>query len=675
MSTITRTLLISLFGLLLLCNAAVAQSQPQLIVTVESGTPTPDPITTGQTTSTTFNIALDAPQNIHQELQQDGADQSYTIQLTNASGTSDGNPESVTISGSTLKDDGRIGDFDIDFDRANSCVTISSHQDTGLLSSVGVVASFTSYGLKHINLDGSATIDGNTYNDDDGGRAEVTLIDFHVRADTNVDTNINENDDPTADSPGLFVALNTDDDNGNSTPDRTETTQVAGENDMKPCRMALDPLPPASGSGYDYQRYVRLSRSNTNARVWRSTDKAGANGHGGAILVNDLSNTWDLTDTDYRDRFLFDRNNLSIEGYDPGSTTLTLELIDNSNQVVLSDTLVVNAWGVELQVNNTEAVDDDIVCRRSTSPAGRPELACRARLVGGAPAMTIYVDNGGASGTGQLRFGTTAGSVTAQNLTLSLAAGSGNSPGAWSNFRISGETESQSMRDAVIRTKEDDSSGDVVGQVPTTVLWVTLSRKDQATDTVSNDNSARQAYHNWASPNTYALGPRRYSDDRIGWGMEYKGDVHPSDFTEEVKLERDMHIRYYRDTTNGTTLYAPNPAWTSNFGTPPPANDTGPDWARDDTPPEIYDFDAAGIPSNAAPQGTIWRFRSNWRELASFDYGGGTVVRCSDNLEYYIRMSYRQVSAGTTDDWQPLNNVTNDNQTGNGTTNVTWDLQ
>lgn len=531
MSTITRTSLTSLFGLLLLCSAAVAQSQPQLIVTVESGTPTPDPITTGQTTSTTFNIALDAPQNVHQELQQDGADQSYTIQLTNDSGTSDGNPVSVTISGSTLKDDGRIGDFDIDFDRANSRVTISSHQDTGLLSSVGVVASFTSYGLKHINLDGSATIDGNTYNDDDGGRAEVTVVDFHVRADTNVDTNINANDDPTADSPGLFVALNTDDDDSNSTADREQDSQVQGENDLEDVRMVLTPEP-TTYTGSEYFRWVKLSRDNTHVHVWRTNDKRDWNGNGGKILYAGNSNTWDLNpneDPDSYAKWTHDKDSLFAEGNSAGSTQLTLELIRNNLEVALTDTLRVTVYGVELIVNeaaadNDDDIENDIVCRHSTSPAGRPAIPCRARVVGAAQAMTIYLENGADGGAGQLRFGTTAGAATNADLTLNLPAGSNNNPGDWRTFYVSGESESQAMRDAVIRVKEDDAQGDQVGSKPLTVLWVAMSGRNQGQAERPN------VYDDWPQlAGDTALGVHTWNGNGEG-AIEIRGSILPSDF-------------------------------------------------------------------------------------------------------------------------------------------------
>jgi hypothetical protein len=668
---------VSIFG-------GTAYGQSQLVVTVGTGTPAPNPVATGQATSTTFNIALSAPQNIHRELERHGAFQEYTIQLANSSGTSEGNPVSITIAGSTLKNNGLIGDFEVTFDRPNSRITLQSRRLTGLLSTLSVSASFDLPGVKRINLDGLAIIDGTTYDDNDGGRAEVTVIDFHIRANTNGDGFVNAGDDATADNPGLFVCLNYDDDNGNSTADRTDTSQVAGEDEMKLALMVLDPLPPSSGTGSDYLRCVKISRSNTNIRVWRTSDKSGWNNLGGQILVEDLSNTWDLTNSDSRSRFEHDRNSLYIEGYDPGATTLTLDLIDNSFRVVLSDTLVVNAWGVELQVNNTDTTDDDIVCRRATSPAGRPEIPCKVRLVGGAPAMTVYLDNGGGQGSGQLRFGTQAGSVTAENLTLSLAAGSGNNPGAASNFRISGETESTAMRDAVIRVKQTDASGPQVGQTTSTVLWVTLSWRHEATEDVSNDNSARMMYAFFY--NQYSMGLcHGLTDGRIGWGFEVKGDVKPADFANSVILGRDVQLRWYMDHNNGSTPV--NGAvfedgrgyWDTNFSGALPGNDVSGRDMRDDTPRCIYDLDAPGLYAGGLnrPQNTIQRFRGNFRQYSYYDYDGvpattNDMVRCSDNFEFWFRMSYRQNGAGVADQWQPVNDINNDNRSGTGTTGINW---
>lgn len=642
--------------------ANVASAQTKLVVTVAGVLPTPYIVTTGQSTTATFNIAFSAPQNVATELQQHGAAQQYTVQLSNSEGPSEGTPVSITFSGATLKDNGRIGDFDVTFDRPHNRINIGSWHNAPLLTSVAVVASFATFGDKLISFDGQAIIDGTTYVDDDGGRARVTVVDFHIRADTNRDSNITAADDATSLKPGLFVAFNADDDNSNGTPDWQDTSQVAGENDLKPARMILDPLPASTSN----QCYVKLSRSTFNARVWRTSDKSEWNGLTGRILVADNSNTWDLTNSDSRTRFVHDKDNLAVEGFNTGACTLTLDWTDSSLTAILSDSLLVNCWGVEIEVNNTPTPDDDIVCRRSTTPAGRPELPCHARVCGAAQAMTVYLDNGGAAGTGQLRYGTTQGNVTAQNLTLSLPAGANNNPGAWVDFRISGETESAAMRDAIVRAKQDDANGQQVGQATATVLWVTITWTHAATDTISNENAARQGYYTWARPNTYNLGPHTYSD-RIGWGMEYRGEVKPSDFTRNVVLARDWEYTYYRDANNGSTQVL-----AGNFGNPPPGNDTGPLWARDDTPAIVYDFDAAGIPNDARPQGTVYRFRSNFHELASFDYGGGNVVRCSDDLIYFIRMSYRQAGPGQAANWQPLNDVNNDNQVGGGTTGINW---
>ncbi len=75
--------------------------------------------------------------------------------------------------------------------------------------------------------------------------------------------------DASEESPGAGIRVNGDDDNGNGTPDRDETT-VGGENDLIEVTLAVAPV--TAPSGYEYA----LVRSSANIKVWTSSSKGSA---------------------------------------------------------------------------------------------------------------------------------------------------------------------------------------------------------------------------------------------------------------------------------------------------------------------------------------------------------------------------------------------------------------
>ena len=113
----------------------------------------------------------------------------------------------------------------------------------------------------------------------------------------------------------------------------------------------------------------------------------------------------------------------------------------------------------------------------------------------------------------------------------------------------------------------------------------------------------------------------------------------------------------------------------------PKGNDTGPDFARDDTVSLngfIYDWDDPGIsPDLFATQskGTVARCRHNFRSFGSITING-EYVRPSGIYAYFVRFSMRQNGPDDSKQWEVINppDFITDNQAGLGVTNLTADL-
>jgi hypothetical protein len=158
---------------------------------------------------------------------------------------------------------------------------------------------------------------------------------------------------------------------------------------------------------------------------------------------------------------------------------------------------------------------------------------------------------------------------------------------------VEGVKYSDSMRDVEISI---DTEGGAIRDdfVTVTVLWLDKPVVAQS-GTVSAHNAKRDNYKGWTKAGNYDLKLQDYNatlGERKAWGSEASAKVHPAGFNyphNDLKLERDMHIKYY---TDAATTYD-----IAFSGAIPPGNDTGPAQARDDNPAPndtIYDFDAPG---------------------------------------------------------------------------------
>jgi hypothetical protein len=238
---------------------------------------------------------------------------------------------------------------------------------------------------------------------------------------------------------------------------------------------------------------------------------------------------------------------------------------------------------------------------------------------------------------------------------------------------VEGMDASDTMRD--IRVTLDHGTRTTVDSARLTVIWVDKPTVNLA-GRMSKNNSKRKDYIGWTVAGTSKLGLQRYNAKfgaRMGWGSEASAKVHPTKFQfpgNDLKLERDFDFKDY----NGAAMMASG----ARSASVPPGNDTGPAAARDDNPKpddKIYDWDAAGLNVPVAPVGTIHRTRNNFWAFASIT-AEGKSVRCSEIREYFIAFSQEQKKAPSGDKWRVKKppDVAGDNTSGNGTTNLTWDL-
>ena len=239
---------------------------------------------------------------------------------------------------------------------------------------------------------------------------------------------------------------------------------------------------------------------------------------------------------------------------------------------------------------------------------------------------------------------------------------------------IAGDKASDAMRDVEISV--DVEGGPAHDDfVKITVLWLDKPVVAQS-GTVSADNAKRDNYKNWTKAGNYDLKLQNYNatlGERKAWGTEARAVVHPSGFNypgNDLKLERDMHIKYY---TDAATTY--DIAFSASI---PPGNDTGPAAARDDDPAPndtIYDFDAPGAFIADGPLNSLIRIRYNFKSFASITVEG-TPVRCSEVTPYFVRFSQKQRHAPHGTDWRVITppDVAGDNQAAGGSTNVTRNL-
>ena len=121
---------------------------------------------------------------------------------------------------------------------------------------------------------------------------------------------------------------------------------------------------------------------------------------------------------------------------------------------------------LEIDINNTPAVDDDYVQVKCACSHKRYRVPCRIRTrKPGSESVTAVLTNP----DGRLRFpddGDTTKTVTVPG------------DGSWVDFEISGEKASKALNDALIVAHETTASGNVLAQKPVTVFWFDEAKID-----------------------------------------------------------------------------------------------------------------------------------------------------------------------------------------------------
>lgn len=318
-------------------------------------------------------------------------------------------------------------------------------------------------------------------------------------------------------------------------------------------------------------------------------------------------------------------------------------------------------YKIEIQINNTAIESDDIVCRKSNNPQGRPTIPCRIRTLS-TKAISVVLTN--KAGNGEVRFPGSAD--TKKGLTLPAS-------GNWVSFAISGEMESVGRNDAIIEVHKDTEMGSILAEQDLSVLWVRLSIRGTpgAAFSALNDKIAR------TNPNQ--LGAASYTGTAgaltmvpgYGYILEIKGGVDPNDFTQEIKMRKVVVGRYSSSFLNNTfTVYSLNPAENTPDDSNPVMLDEDP--MHNGVPGgAVFDSDTPGFRigsarSVAMPLNTMRFSRRNYKSWS--EYNG---TRCSDDFLWWVRVTGFKQGAMV---WIPgtVNNQLQDNAVGNGTTKLDW---
>lgn len=254
-------------------------------------------------------------------------------------------------------------------------------------------------------------------------------------------------------------------------------------------------------------------------------------------------------------------------------------------------------------------------------------------------------------------------------LTLSTTTGTGSAVFTSNNsstlnvsqstdVEIKGVTESSTKDNIRLQATQNGSSA---GFKDFTVIMVTISMR--ITDPISTDNAGRTAYSTLLGTEDLKSFKSSGTNQNHIWrnGVEFKAVITPSNFASPVTLNRIVDkVKSY----NNQTL-------TSEVG---PFGDTSDGVLRDDDPQsgnsggKVYDLDAPGLGSSAtAAVGIILRTRINFHAWATVDGG----ARVSTDFQWFSKQSVTKTATGD----QLINDVSNDNKIGPGTTNLTWNLQ
>lgn len=180
------------------------------------------------------------------------------------------------------------------------------------------------------------------------GTLDDTVLVRPIGVDLDVDSNndgfITASDDPIErEAPGKVIRWNGDDDNGNDLPDREEAGLTVAENDLVVASLSLEG---ADGSAAGPDAVLEFG---PQVRLWTSPDKQEQIFSGATYTTGAGGNM---------------PSQVYIEGYIPGSTTISLALQDRVGTEVSRDDVMVTVVQVDLDIDSN---NDGIIDTNDTS--------------------------------------------------------------------------------------------------------------------------------------------------------------------------------------------------------------------------------------------------------------------------------------------------------------------
>lgn len=211
---------------------------------------------------------------------------------------------------------------------------------------------------------------------------------------------------------------------------------------------------------------------------------------------------------------------------------------------------------------------------------------------------------------------------------------------------VQGDEASDNMRDVTLTLTHDDNTSDTV---KFTVLWITIATKHD--DEVSDDNSGRDTYKALRMPPSYDLGFGRFTD--------YSNDIwigHGSDFTE---------LKWFRCSSEKEWYSRASVKLTGDFEKNTVSSATANTLKRNDATWTADEWEKGLVYITAGPGiGQTRLVTGNTTDTLTI--GPDWTTNPTNQSTYCV---VKQAS------WSKLEDVSGDNQNGDGTTNLSWNLQ
>ena len=441
----------------------------------------------------------------------------------------------------------------------------------------------------------------------------------------------------------IQVPLNCDDDDGNGTEDRHQSSLATDEDDL----VSFSPIRAHGGecccNQIDYS--VRITSVSGNLRLWDGDTQIGSGDtSGGDLYVEGLA-TNAANETSHVSYAVLDKDGETI-------TTITRKFV------------VTQAVSFMFDPGSTTPDGSVVVVKRSSDPVRINNSSFSVAMSGLAPGAYRLVSD-------KTKFHLN----NMTSLAASLPSGSSG------NFEIYGNTPSTAMFDAELSLKTVE--GTTLCSTNITVLWVEISMRCGQDDSLSADNGLAANYGTnclgnqiFPSITYYQEGTYRVLAGGIGNVVELCGNVSPSDFHSGISLLRDRVGEYIGYIFDGQTIVTGSANSNIPRGNEPNVNDLSPSIVRDDDPRpngRIYDVDTPGIETGSEvggsmnPVGTVVLMRLNFLEYAVFK-----GKRCSDDFRWYSRTTVVKTSGPgfATYNFHARNGVMDENKAGSGATSI-----